>query len=52
MTSTFVGQKWSSWDQYKIKLMKCQELLLPTSAAFDCFCGLQGLLIVASPTFF
>merc|ERR1711978_192972 len=50
-TITFGVQKWSSWDQYKIKLMKCPKLLLPISAAFVCFCSLQRQMIFASPTF-
>ena len=35
----------------QIKLMKCPKLLLPISAAFVCFCSLQGQIILASTTF-
>ena len=36
-TITFGGQKWSSWEQYKIKLMKCPKLLLPFQPLLSAF---------------
>ena len=49
-TTTFRGHAWSGWDQFRIKLMKCSKLLLPISAALVCFCGVQRLILLASPT--
>ena len=49
-TTTFRGHAWSGWDQFRIKLMKCSKLLLPISAALVRFCGVQRLILLASPT--
>ena len=44
---SFGGQKWSSWDQCRMKFMKCSNVLFHFSAAPVCSFGLLKLIFSA-----